>query len=234
MGCENLGEVTEEELERLDLLEEALAYPPRFRLVFTRNDSFGQYSNQEVTVTFNQVDPPFVSKIYLEGHGVAQPLSPTSSSSNSHSFSIGKCNPYNICDSTEFYLDTDPDLGAIILIITSENFLKEKWYVFGYHLKLETDLLNEIETTCTNTNQCTRRVILYWRGKNKSESGTDGYASWEPVATALTNVGLSNLALKIKRHFNPPLEPEATNQGVYCSLCGMYHGDDLQQHEPSK
>ncbi|XP_019854550.1 PREDICTED: uncharacterized protein LOC109583576 isoform X1 [Amphimedon queenslandica] len=217
MGCEKVGEVTEDELERLDLLEEALAYPPRFRLIFTRDGSFGQHSNQEVTVTFNQVDPPLVSKIYLEGHGAAQPLSPASSSTNSQSFSI----------------DTDQELGEMIHIITSENFLKEKWYTFGYHLKLETDLLNEIETTCTNPNQCTRRVILHWRGINKPESGTDGYTSWEPVATALTQVGLNNLARKIKRHFNPPIEPEATNQGVYCSLCNEYHGDGLQQHASS-
>lgn len=133
-----------------------------------------------------------------------------------------------------FYLDTDQELGGMIHIITSENFLKEKWYTFGYHLKLETDLLNEIETTCTNPNQCTRRVILHWRGINKPESGTDGYTSWEPVATALTKVGLSNLARKIKHYFNPPLQPEATNQGVFCPLCNEYHGDDLQQHASSK
>lgn len=95
MGCENVGEVTEDELERLDLLEDTLSYPPRFRIQFSREDVFA--SNQEVVITFNQVQPSVSSKILLESNGILQPLSPPSSCSSASSntcsidsFSIGK------------------------------------------------------------------------------------------------------------------------------------------------
>ena len=97
MGCENFGEVTEDELERLDLLEDTLSYPPRFRIQFSREDVFECSSNQEVVITFNQVQPSVSSKILLESNGIVQPLSPPSSCSSASSntcsidsFSIGK------------------------------------------------------------------------------------------------------------------------------------------------
>ena len=96
MGCENPGEVTEDELERLGVLENAFSYPPRFRLKFLQDKSFEHNNSQEVTVKFNQVHPPITSKILLEGHCITQPLSPPSShdsvSSDIDSFSKGKVN----------------------------------------------------------------------------------------------------------------------------------------------
>ena len=82
MGCDNPGRVTEEELERLGLLEDTLSYPPRFRIQFTRDDFFGHYSSQEVIVKFNHVHPPLTSTILLEGHNISFPLSPLSSTSS--------------------------------------------------------------------------------------------------------------------------------------------------------
>ena len=238
MGCKNPGEVTKDELKRLDVLEDAFAYPPRFRLTFLQDKSFEHNNSQEVTVKFNQVDPPITSKILLQGH--SQPLSPPSSSnvsvsSDTDSFSKGKVNLKNFHPKMVL-LDNDPELGDILQIIASEDYLKEKWYTFGFYLNLDTGLLNEIETTCTSTIQCTRKVILYWRGKNKTEACTSGYATWEPLTVALVKIGLPDLAHKIKDHFKSP-PPESTSlKGVYCSLCIDYHlkPDDFQQRIPSK
>ena len=99
MGCENPGGVNEDELERLDVLEDAFAYPPRFKITFLQDKTF-EHNNtcsQEVTVKFNQVYPPITSKILLEGHCITQPLSPPSSSNalvcfDIDSFSKGKIN----------------------------------------------------------------------------------------------------------------------------------------------
>ncbi|XP_019854570.1 PREDICTED: uncharacterized protein LOC109583595 isoform X2 [Amphimedon queenslandica] len=231
MGCENVGEVTEDELERLDLLEDTLSYPPRFRIQFSREDVFA--SNQEVVITFNQVHPSVSSKILLESNGIVQTLSPPSSCSSASS---------NTCSIDSFSIENDPDLGDILHIITSENYLNNNWYAFGYYLKLDTGLLNEIETLCTSTIQCTRRTILHWRNKNKTGLNIPGYISWEPLAIALVKVGFPNLAHKIKDHFQAPPEPEFdpcfTTQGyngIYCSLCDDYHlnFEELKQHVPS-
>ena len=78
MGCKNPGEVTKDELKRLDVLEDAFAYPPRFRLTFLQDKSFEHNNSQEVIIKFNQVDPPITSEILLQGH--SQPLLPPSSS----------------------------------------------------------------------------------------------------------------------------------------------------------
>lgn len=77
MGCKSIGEVTEEELERLDILEETLSYPPRFRIQFISNAVVE--SSLEVTVRFNQIDPPVTSTITLEGSLTSLNLSPYSS-----------------------------------------------------------------------------------------------------------------------------------------------------------
>lgn len=95
MGCKNPGEVTEDELERLDVLEDAFSYPPRFKIKFSQDKSFEHNNSQEVTVKFNQVDPPITSEILLQDH--SQPLSPPPSSNASvssdiDSFSKGKVN----------------------------------------------------------------------------------------------------------------------------------------------
>ena len=65
MGCENAAEVTEDELERLKMLEDLLSYPPRFRIQFI-SDVVVEKS-QKLIVQFNQVHPPVKSTILLEG-----------------------------------------------------------------------------------------------------------------------------------------------------------------------
>lgn len=89
MGCENAAEVTEDELERLEMLEDLLSYPPRFRTQFT-SESVVEKS-QRVTVLFNQVHPLIKNTIILEG-SIDLPLSPSSStggSNNISSISVG-------------------------------------------------------------------------------------------------------------------------------------------------
>ena len=78
MGCENASEVTEDELERLEMLEDLLSYPPRFRIQFT-SDAVVEKS-EKVIVRFNQVDPPVKNTILLEG-SIGLPLSPDLSES---------------------------------------------------------------------------------------------------------------------------------------------------------
>ena len=70
MGCEG-GIVTQEHIDRLDLLEEISSYPPRLELQFTRTDSNSVecHRNQQVNVRFKNVDPPITIGILLEGKG---------------------------------------------------------------------------------------------------------------------------------------------------------------------
>ena len=70
MGYEG-GEVTQEHIDCLDLLEETSSYPPRFELQFTRTDSNSVECrrNQQVNVRLKNVDPPTTIGILLEGKG---------------------------------------------------------------------------------------------------------------------------------------------------------------------
>ena len=70
MGCEG-AIVTQEHIDRLDLLEEISSYPPRLELQFTRTDSNSveYHRNQQVNVRFENVDPPTTIGILLEGKG---------------------------------------------------------------------------------------------------------------------------------------------------------------------
>lgn len=98
-------------------------------------------------------------------------------------------------------------------VITMNDYLKDKWYIFGYHLKLNTGELNEIEMSSTSTIQCTRKVVLHWRSANKTKS-------YEPLAAALAKVDLSWLAHRLQDYFSTKHESPT---GVYCSLCKIYH-----------
>lgn len=94
MGCENIGEVTEDELQRLELLEETVSYPPRFKIRFSCDETSVHYQNShEVTITFNQVSPPLKNTFLLEGNDISLPISPLSSASSTNtginSFNIG-------------------------------------------------------------------------------------------------------------------------------------------------
>ena len=98
-------------------------------------------------------------------------------------------------------------------VITMNDYLKDKWYNFGYHLKLNIGKLNEIEMSSTSTIQCTRKVVLHWRSVNKTKS-------YEPLAAALAKVDLSWLAHRLQDYFSTKHESPT---GVYCSLCKIYH-----------
>ena len=87
MGCENVAEVTEDELERLKMLEDLLSYPPRFRIQFI-SDAVVEKS-QKVIVQFNQVHPPVKSTILLEG-SIELPPSPSLSATSIDLISHGK------------------------------------------------------------------------------------------------------------------------------------------------
>ena len=53
MGCEG-GEVTSDNIKMLELLEDFLSYPPRFRLQFNVQDDVIDARSQNVKVRFNQ------------------------------------------------------------------------------------------------------------------------------------------------------------------------------------
>ena len=102
MGCES-GELTSDNIEMLELLEDLFSYPPRFRLQFKLEEDVIDARSQNVTVRFNGVHPPTTNTIVLEKAGmyivislllyllsnstdnkhISLPLSPASSSSSS-------------------------------------------------------------------------------------------------------------------------------------------------------
>ena len=68
IGCES-GEVTSDNLKLLELLEDRLSYPPRFRLQFhkiTTDDT----RCQTVTIKFNGLHPSIASTITLDKTGM--------------------------------------------------------------------------------------------------------------------------------------------------------------------
>ncbi|XP_019853891.1 PREDICTED: uncharacterized protein LOC109583131 [Amphimedon queenslandica] len=219
MGCENAAEVTEDELERLEMLEDLLSYPPRFRIQFT-SDAVVERS-EKVIVRFNQVYPPVKNTILLEG-SLELPLSPASSASSTRSG----------IDLMTYA--SDLLFGDCLSIITSERGLRERWFDFGYRLGLTLGQLQDIELTSTNSVQPIRKVIIQWRDQNRSES-------WEPLAAALVKIGFEDLAHRVKDHFESPSTPEPEPEdkedhykGVYCKLCNKYHlnFEDIQHKIP--
>ena len=69
MGCKG-GEVSNENMEVLKLLEEKLSYPPRFQLHFTVDRSADCSSKQNVTVNFDGLNPSISATIVLEKSGI--------------------------------------------------------------------------------------------------------------------------------------------------------------------
>ena len=66
MGCEG-GEVTSDNIETLEAMEEGLSYPPRFRLGVKANKNISNMGSQYVTVSFNGVIPSVTATFILEG-----------------------------------------------------------------------------------------------------------------------------------------------------------------------
>ena len=108
----------------------------------------------------------------------------------------------------------------MLQIITTEKCVHDNWYNFGYQLRISVGVLNEIENTCSTSAQCTRRVILHWRSKNKKES-------WKVLATALVKVDLPDIAHKLKDRFDPKVSPKVNNlpkrNSEYCEFCDSFH-----------
>ena len=70
MGCDG-GVLTRDNIEMLELLEEVLSYPPRFRLEFKATKSANNLRSQNVTVKFNGVTPPAKAIVTLEKSGIS-------------------------------------------------------------------------------------------------------------------------------------------------------------------
>ena len=107
----------------------------------------------------------------------------------------------------------------ILNIITSKGYLSEKWFGFGFELGLTVGQLDDIEMRYHDPLQCTRKVLLQWRVKNKS-------ASWEPLTEALRKIGLTELANDVEYHFTAQEKSQTSVEvdDIYCSLCKKYHG----------
>ena len=93
-------------------------------------------------------------------------------------------------------------VGSDTFIVDLMNFLesklRSKWYQFGHHLKFPIEELHRIEINVGQNNErCTRQILFLWRRLYPA-------ASWEPIADALEQSGLSLLsAIVTKRYTNP-------------------------------
>ena len=94
-----------------------------------------------------------------------------------------------------------------------ESKLHSKWYQLGHHLKLPMEELHRIEVNVgQDSERCTRQVLFMWRKLNNT-------VSWEPIAEALEQSGLSLLsAIVMKRYTN--------YSPIFCQICQCTHGLD--------
>ena len=108
-------------------------------------------------------------------------------------------------------------VGSDTFIIDLMKFLESKlqsnWYRFGHHLRIPIEELHKIEVRVgQDTEHCTIQVLFMWRRLNPA-------ASWEPIAEALKQSGLSLLsAVVTKRYMNPG--------PTFCQICQCTHGLD--------
>ena len=79
-------------------------------------------------------------------------------------------------------------------MILAEPLMKNKWFHFGYELGISVNQLSTFECCLKNYAKCTKKVIIYWRKKNMSET-------WIPVAQALHFAGLHGLEEQIIQNF---------------------------------
>ena len=70
MGCDG-GVLTNDNIDMLELLEEVLSYPPRFRLEFKPSKSANNSRSQKVTVTFNGITPLAKATVTLDKSGIS-------------------------------------------------------------------------------------------------------------------------------------------------------------------
>uniref|UniRef100_A0A1X7TPN4 Uncharacterized protein n=1 Tax=Amphimedon queenslandica TaxID=400682 RepID=A0A1X7TPN4_AMPQE len=88
---------------------------PHFKIQFTHNETLSEHpQSKEVTIRFNQVNPPFVSTVLLKSHLL---LLTATSDTELHS------------------TVNDPLLGDCLQIIAMEGNLQKKWFDLGYRLE---------------------------------------------------------------------------------------------------
>ena len=112
-------------------------------------------------------------------------------------------------------------MASIIRIITNDDCLNEKWFIFRMDLGLDIQQLHQIESTSKGTLHCTRKVLCEWRAKNHCTE-----LPWKPIAEALVKVGLSGLAHEVKDFFtNEQMIKMENEKGwkMYCQLCDCTH-----------
>ena len=99
-----------------------------------------------------------------------------------------------------------------------ESKLQTNWHHFGHHLKIPIEDLHNIEVNVGQDNErCTRQVLFVWRKLNPA-------ASWEPIAEALEQSGLSLLSAIITKRY--------TNPGpTFCQICQSTHGLDYNDFD---
>ena len=91
--------------------------------------------------------------------------------------------------------------------------LQSHWIEFGHHLNLPIEELHKIEINVgEDSTRCTKQVLFLWRSLNPA-------ASWEPIAEALKQSGLSLLSAIVTKR--------CTNPGpTFCRICQCTHGLD--------
>ena len=119
--------------------------------------------------------------------------------------------------STEYFIFivyVGSDTFIIDLMKFLESKLQSNWYCFGHHLKLPMEELHRIEVNVgQNSERCTRQVLFIWRENHPA-------SSWEPIAKALEQSGLSLLSTIVTKRY--------TNPGpTFCQTCQCTHGVDF-------
>ena len=108
-------------------------------------------------------------------------------------------------------------VGSDTFIIDLMKFLESKlqsnWYCFGHHLKIPMEELHKIEVRVgQDTERCTIQVLFMWRRLNPA-------SSWEPIAEALEQSGLSLLSAIVTKRYTSP-------GPTFCRICQCTHGLD--------
>ncbi|XP_003385845.2 PREDICTED: uncharacterized protein LOC100633676 [Amphimedon queenslandica] len=185
MGCE-AGNVNKENIEMLQMMEEVLSYPPRFRYTFSYLNSFVALDTTKVKAVFSGTSKPLQINVTLK--------KPQENESASKSQLTPPLTP-NISPAND--INSDAVLMKI-LTVTADIFCDDhrgsKWFIFGLKLGLNVSQLHKIEIQYNNPTQFARESLLLWRTENKT-------ATWEPVAAALESIELKSVAIQLEGQF---------------------------------
>ncbi|XP_019862554.1 PREDICTED: uncharacterized protein LOC109591219 [Amphimedon queenslandica] len=185
MGCE-AGNVNKENIEKLQLMEETLLYPPRLRYTFSCLNSFIALDTTKVKAIFSGMSKPLQINVTLK--------KPQENESASTTQLTPPLTP-NIAPANDIKSDA---VLMKILIVTADIFCDDhrgsKWFVFGLKLGLNIPQLHKIEIQYNTPTQFARESLLLWRTENKT-------ATWEPVAAALESIDLKSVAIQLEGQF---------------------------------